>query len=136
MTTVSRRLFLAFGLVAPAAGLSACGGGRGAGGSSVTAASVTPTPATTSSTAPPPSAAPAPNWDLSRALYVVANGSSSFDLSATLPAGVTKGGTFSVDGSGTALPAGLTLSATGVLLAAVGAPAGNIAGVVFSYNEP
>ena len=143
MTTVSRRLFLAIGFAAPAAGLSACGGGSNGAGSTVTASSVTPAPAaapaaTTPSTAPAPVPSPAPAlaWDLSRALYFVANGASSFDLSTTLPAGVTKGGTFGVDGSGTALPAGLTLSANGLLLVTVNAPAGDISGIVFAYNEP
>jgi hypothetical protein len=57
------------------------------------------------------------------------------DLAATLPAGVARGGSFGVSSSGAALPAGMTLSSAGIL--AIGsATAGDVVGVVFTYQVP
>jgi hypothetical protein len=58
-----------------------------------------------------------------------------FDLAATLPADVRRGGIFGIDVSGAALPAGMTLTASGLLYAGV-ASIGTTPGVVFQYSEP
>jgi hypothetical protein len=57
-----------------------------------------------------------------------------FDVAATGPAGYVAGGNYSVDPA-VPLPAGMTLSAGGSLLAGSAAP-GSVAGVVFKYHEP
>ena len=63
------------------------------------------------------------------------NSGATFDLSSTLPTGVTRGGTFGVDPSGARLPAGMSLSSSGIL--AVGtATLGTVTGVVFTYDAP
>lgn len=73
-------------------------------------------------------------WNIST-LNFVAGGNGSVDLKTTLPAGVKPGGTFAVDATGTALPAGMSLSSNGIL--SVGnATAITVAGVVFAYSEP
>jgi hypothetical protein len=72
-------------------------------------------------------------WDVG-AVYFDVN-DAAFDLAATLPAGVVRGGTFGVSTSGAALPSGMSLSASGIL--SVGsATAGPVVGVVFTYAEP
>lgn len=64
-----------------------------------------------------------------------AGSAETFTLASTLPATAIKNGTFSVDPTGAALPAGMTLSPAGVL--SVGTAAvGDTTGVIFSYNEP
>lgn len=75
-----------------------------------------------------------PDWNISPIdLKVGSNG--TVDLKATLPAGIAAGGVFSVDAAGSALPAGMTLSANGIL--SVGsASVSTTAGVIFSYTEP
>jgi len=74
------------------------------------------------------------DWNISPInLTVGSNG--TVDLKTTLPAGIIAGGVFSVDATGAALPAGMTLSANGVL--SVGsASISTTAGVIFSYTEP
>jgi hypothetical protein len=65
----------------------------------------------------------------------LAGTSSSFDLAGTLPSGVARGGVFGVSSSGAPLPAGMTLSPSGVI--SVGnAGAGQVTGVIFTYTEP
>lgn len=59
----------------------------------------------------------------------------SVDLAATLPAGVVRGGTFSVAADGAALPPGMSLEASGALLLGTAA-VGDTDGVVFMYEEP
>jgi hypothetical protein len=59
-----------------------------------------------------------------------------YDLASTLPDGIRRGGSFSVDASGAPLPVGVTLSAAGMLAASDVAIAGATAGVVFRYAEP
>jgi hypothetical protein len=58
-----------------------------------------------------------------------------FDMSSTLPATVARGGAFGVDASGTRLPAGMSLSSTG-LLSVGSAAVGSVAGVIFTYDAP
>jgi hypothetical protein len=59
----------------------------------------------------------------------------SFDLSTTLPDGIARGGTFGVSSSGRALPAGVTLSPSGIL-SAVNPVVGETSGVIFTYTLP
>jgi hypothetical protein len=64
-----------------------------------------------------------------------AGGSTAFDLATTLPAGVVRGGVYTIDPTGAALPDGMELSREGVL--SVGrASAATMEGVVFAYEEP
>lgn len=72
-------------------------------------------------------------WIVPSTLYFVAGSNATFDLKTTLPSGTATGGTFAVDGSGSPLPQGLTLSADGVLTL-TSAAVGETAGVVFSYT--
>jgi hypothetical protein len=58
--------------------------------------------------------------------------SSTFDLTSTLPSGTTRGGVFSVDPSGSPLPAGISLSSNGILSTSSQATA-SVSGVIFSY---
>jgi hypothetical protein len=57
----------------------------------------------------------------------------TFDLAATLPSGVARGGVFGVSSSGAPLPNGMTLSAAGIL-ATGSATVGEVVGVVFTYS--
>jgi hypothetical protein len=74
-----------------------------------------------------------PAWDVvpSRSLSLAPG--ASFDLAATLPAGVAPGGVFEVDSSGAPLPAGVTLTPGGQLFVS-GSATGRTAGVVFRYT--
>jgi hypothetical protein len=74
-------------------------------------------------------------WDVGP-LYFSAGSASTLDLSATLPNGVAKGGTFGVSTSGPALPEGMTLSANGILAIGSATATGAVTGVVFTYAEP
>jgi hypothetical protein len=59
----------------------------------------------------------------------------SFDLTATLPPNVPRGGKFGLDSSGAPLPTGMRLSEAGIL--SVGAArTGKVAGVLFTYETP
>ena len=57
----------------------------------------------------------------------------SFNLRATLPAGVPHGGTFALAAG--ALPAGVSLSKEGLLTVARNAPTSSLSGVTFSYTS-
>ena len=74
-------------------------------------------------------------WEVvpSRALALAPG--ASFDLRTTLPASEAGGGVFDVDPSGSSLPAGVTLSPTGVLVVGPSA-SGSASGVVFRYTPP
>ena len=56
----------------------------------------------------------------------------SFNLRATLPADIPRGGTFAVAAG--ALPAGVSLSKEGLLTVSRDAPASSLSGVTFSYT--
>ena len=60
----------------------------------------------------------------------------TIDLNNTLPAGVVRGGVFSVDGSGARLPTGAALATNGLLTVAASAVVGVTSGVVFAYAAP
>jgi hypothetical protein len=60
----------------------------------------------------------------------------TFNLEPTLPAGVRRGGRFSVSPLGPQLPRGVVLSPSGVLSVTGDATAGVTVGVVFDYDEP
>jgi len=112
-TQVTRRAALAIGLSGCATLVQGCGGGGGSGDPSLMA------PGT---------------WNVGP-LYLLVGSGATRDLAATLPLDVARGGTFAVSASGTALPAGMKLSAAGIL--AVGsAKSGTVDGVVFTYTEP
>ena len=59
-----------------------------------------------------------------------------FDLRASLPAGVRRGGSFQVTSAGAALPPGVVLTSAGLLSLTSAAQAGTTTGVIFSYDEP
>lgn len=68
-------------------------------------------------------------------ITLIQGGVATFDLNGTLPEGVTRGGTFAVDTTGSLLPPGMTLSQSGVL--SVGsASAGDTSGIIFTYEPP
>lgn len=102
-----------------------------------------PAPAPSPSPAPAPAPAPSPtpppaapkDWSVSPTPYFLTGTGSTFDLSSTLPTGVRKGGLFAVDPKGAQLPAGMVLSASG-LLSVGNAAAGRADGVIFTYAEP
>lgn len=74
-------------------------------------------------------------WVINPAPAFVVGSGASLDLALTLPAGVVRGGVFSVSSSGASLPTGMSLTGAGIL--SVGSAAiGTVAGVVFSYAEP
>lgn len=112
-----RRHLLKRGLAVAVVTLTGCGGGSDASSPVGTTPSPPPVAETWNPSVPP--------------LLVGTN--SSFNLSATLPAGVARGGRFGLDASGASLPPGMTLSAAGVL--SVGSAAiGTVTGVVFTYE--
>jgi hypothetical protein len=87
-------------------------------------------------TAPAPAPAPAPSWVVDPVPVLISGSPTSiFDLKKTLPTTAMPGGTFKIDPSGVPLPAGVTLTADG-LLSANGASTGSTSGIVFSYVEP
>jgi hypothetical protein len=73
-------------------------------------------------------------WDIDNRLMNLTPGS-QIDLSLTLPHDVLRGGVFSVDPAGAALPHGLSLSEAGLLEVAEKADCA-ASGVVFVYTEP
>ncbi|MGE0763324.1 MAG: hypothetical protein AB7N80_08600 [Bdellovibrionales bacterium] len=82
-----------------------------------------------------PVVAPPPAEWVVPTISLAAGSGSTFNLVDTLPANVVRNGVFSVDPTGAALPAGMTLAANGVL--SVGTAAvGDTNGVIFSYTEP
>ena len=126
-----RRRLLKHSLAAIVTALAGCGGGSDAS----SPLGSTPAPAPTPTPTPTPAPPPAPEvWNPSvPPLLVGAN--STFNLAATLPVGITRGGRFGLDSSGASLPAGMTLSSGGVL--AVGsASIGTVTGVIFTYETP
>lgn len=110
-----RRRLLKQGLALAATSITGCGGGVDA----------------------EPAAVPAAQqetWTPYVPALIVGSGA-TFDLSGTLPTNVKRGGTFSLDTSGARLPAGMSLSPSGIL--AVGAAAiGSVTGVIFTYDAP
>lgn len=70
-------------------------------------------------------------WTLPATITFAPDG--TFDLSLLLPAGLVRGGHFTVSPNGKPLPTGASLSPTGVLSATM---AGTAAGVIFGYDEP
>ena len=72
-------------------------------------------------------------WVVNPPSFAVGGGG-TFNLSNTLPIGVTRGGQFGVSSSGAKLPTGMTLTPAGIL--SVGsASVGSVAGVVFTYSS-
>lgn len=69
------------------------------------------------------------------ALLFLAGSFSSIDLAQTLPLGVRRGGVFSLAAGSSPLPAQLSLSPDGFLLAAE-APVSTTANIVFTYQQP
>jgi len=151
----SRRAALS-ALFGSAALLMACGGGEEAEGSASVPTGTSPPPAPTppapnppapnppapNPPPPPPPQAPAPPspppapgpWGVGPLIFAVGSGA-TFDLAATLPNGVARGGTFGVAGSGAPLPAGMALSPAGILATGT-ATVGEVVGVVFTYSVP
>lgn len=68
-------------------------------------------------------------------LMFPAGSNALLDLTLTLPSGVARGGVFSIDSGGAALPPGMSLSSAG-LLAVSGAAIVNVTGVIFRYALP
>ena len=77
---------------------------------------------------------PVLEWDPGN-LWLVAGLPAVIELSQTLPVGIARGGTFSIDPSVAPLPMGVTLTPSGQLSGA-GATARSMTEVVFSYAEP
>ncbi len=76
-------------------------------------------------------------WNVPTILFVAGNGG-TFDLRTTLPAGIATGGAFDVEATAggvalPALPAGVTLDASGVLTNAA-TVAASVMGIVFGYT--
>jgi len=96
------------------------------------------TPPPTQTDPPPTQTDPPPattEWVIPSQISFVEGSTGTYDLAATLPSGVAPGGSFELDLSGPALPAGMTLSSQGVL--SVGSATEiSVSGVVFSYTEP
>jgi hypothetical protein len=139
-----RRTLLQGGIGVAVTALAGCGGGSDAAlpvGASPAPAPAPPAPAPTppSPNPLPPSPAPAPPpapaaWAPFVPALVVGSGA-TFDLASTLPNGVNRGGAFGIDANGSRLPAGMSLSAAGLL--AVGSAAiGTVTGVIFTYDAP
>lgn len=106
----------------------------GCGGSDESEVAGVPPGASPSPPAPPPAPNPPLPWNVTLPAFPTGT-SSSFDLASTLPAGVMRGGEFGISASGATLPAGMTLSASGIL--SVGnATVGTAVGVIFTYAEP
>ncbi len=119
-TNAGRRQLLKHGLAVAVTSLAGC---RLGGDSS------TPFGATEE---PPPAAAT--EW-APRLPVLISGSGATFDLTTTLPTSVKRGGVFGIDSSGQRLPAGMSLSARGLL--AVGTAAiGSVAGVIFTYDAP
>ncbi|MCS6945905.1 MAG: hypothetical protein RMK97_10930 [Sutterellaceae bacterium] len=93
-----------------------------------------PTPAPTPTPSPPPPAA-SHAWVINPWPYFVIGQVTTYDLAATLPPGVARGGTFGVDPNGERLPEGMTLSPAGILSLG-SATVGQTTGVIFTYTEP
>ena len=73
------------------------------------------------------------SWNISQISFSQGSGQ-TFDLSQTLPSCLSNNGAFSVDPTGTALPAGMSLNAKGILSVGSAAVA-DTTGVVFACTE-
>jgi len=73
-------------------------------------------------------------WDPAPLLFQ-AGRISTFDLSATLPPGIRRGGVFGLAPNSNPLPSGLTLAPSGILSAS-GPPVSFTSNVIFTYEEP
>jgi hypothetical protein len=141
-----RRLFAAAG-AAVLAGCDWLGGENQVDAASATPGSPGAAPPPGAGVAPPPpggspapAPAPAPAPGSSAPVWApqpsfVAGSQTPFDLAATLPAGIVRGGVFSIDASGAPLPSGMTMTAAGLLYAGT-ARVGTTTGVIFKYAEP
>jgi hypothetical protein len=98
-------------------------------------AAASPTPGLTPTPAPAPSPSAPQAWNVNPWTYFVASAGTTFDLSPTLPSGVTRGGSFGIDPRGTPLPTGMTLTPQGMLSVGT-AQVSQTSGVLFSYAEP
>ena len=83
-----------------------------------------------------PAAGSQDSWAIAPLTLSIGDAAIVYQLSATLPPDVRRGGTFAVDPTGKPLPAGVALSSDGVLSLTSAAVPGGAAGVVFSYVEP
>ena len=109
MQSKSRRHTLQLGLLALFWPLTGCGGGSSG-----------------NSPAVPPAVWNVPAIDLGQ------GAASTFNLASTLPPDIARGGVFAVDASGSTLPAGVSLSSTGILSAS-SQMTESVSGVIFSY---
>jgi hypothetical protein len=66
---------------------------------------------------------------------LIVGSGATFDLSTTLPAAVRRGGIFGIDPAGARLPAGMSMTASG-LLSVGSATISTVAGVIFTYDTP
>ena len=66
---------------------------------------------------------------------LIVGSAATFDLNATLPSAVTRGGIFGIDSGGVPLPTGMSLSPEGTLDVGT-ATVGTVSGVLFTYDEP
>ncbi len=73
-------------------------------------------------------------WVVNPPSFAVGSGA-TFNLVATLPASVARGGTFGVSNAGAKLPNGMGLTPAGILSAGT-ATVGSVTGVVFTYSSP
>lgn len=87
------------------------------------------------STRVPPGTPAAGKWDVAPSGALSLSRGATFNLATTLPSNVRSGGIFQVDPSGAQLPAGFTLSPSGLLHVSSSATGGT-AGVVFRYTPP
>lgn len=134
MSIIKRRSFLVCSSLGLPVWLGGCGGGQSnLDTSTEQALGTSPTPTPVAAPAPPPSP---PEWNVKAGLTFVAGATGVVDLNNTLPTGVSRGGTFSVDSTGAPLPVGTTLSADGKLTIASVATVGMTAGIVFAYTTP
>jgi hypothetical protein len=125
MKEVGRRTVLCFGLASGALSLVGCGV-SGDDGVSADASALPP--------AQTPAAPASEAWVVNPPSFAVGSGA-TFNLAATLPAGVARGGAFGVSPSGAGLTAGMTLAPVGILSVGT-ATVGSVAGVVFTYSAP
>lgn len=139
MDRINRRKALAIGAIGCAHLLSGCWETDAT--AELSTSPVTPdnpsSGATVASSSPPPSApisTAATAWTVGP-LYFTVGALATFDLTATLPRGVIRGGSFGVSENGATLPSGMTLSSAGIL--SIGSATSSlVASVVFTYTEP
>jgi hypothetical protein len=130
-----KRRSLLFAVAMLATGAGACGSGSD-GGAPPPNPTPGPTPAPNPTPTPPPPPGAPDAWSVDTVALIPGTALAIFDLSATLPADVKRGGTFAVDPRGAPLLPGVTLTPAGMLSVSASASAGSTAGVVFSYAEP